>query len=115
MPASILKSIAAVTLVAFAAASQAQTQTPQAAKLTALTTGWNDDVFGIAVDAPMVNPAGCSTADKYVSSALNPGHKTHYAAVLLAYSTGRRVTVVVHNSVCTHDRPTIMGLVVAPA
>ncbi len=107
--------LAVVSLVAACLGAQAQTLAAQSAKLTGLFTGWGDDNFGIAVDTPMVNPAGFSMPDMYASNASNPGHKTHYAAILMAYSAGRRVNVVVHNTVCTHSRPTIIGLVIAPA
>jgi hypothetical protein len=45
-----------------------------------------------------------------MSEAPHNGHKTHYAAALMAFATGRQLFVTVSNTVCVHGRPAIIGL-----
>jgi ABC-type proline/glycine betaine transport system substrate-binding protein len=80
-----------------------------------IDTGWSSDTFGLMTTAPIINPAGCSAADMYESSQPAAGYSTYYAAALTAFSTGAQVSVVVSNTTCTQNRPTIIGLyIVAP-
>lgn len=78
-------------------------------------TGWDFDGFAIETGQVIVNPAGCSTPDGYVSDVNQPGYKIHYAAVLTAYGTGKNVQVTVHNTVCGFaGRPKIIGINLEP-
>ena len=90
--------------------AHAQTTTAEPNTILRLRTGWHSDVFSITVNRPIVNPANCSTADGYMSEAPHNGHKTHYAAALMAFATGRQLFVTVSNTVCVHGRPAIIGL-----
>ena len=97
---------------ALSGAAIAQTTTPDLNTIVKLGSGWNSDVFGINVNRPIINPAGCSTPDGYMSESPNLGFKTHYAAVLMAFATGRQVQITVSNTVCVHGRPAIVGVLV---
>lgn len=103
--------LALLLIVAMSAlAARAQTTTPEPNTILRLGTGWGSDVFSIQVNRPIVNPANCPVADGYMSEAPHNGYKTHYAAVLMAFATGRQLNVTVSNTVCVHGRPTIIGL-----
>lgn len=91
----------------------AQTSSPGWVTIVNVGTGWATDAFMIRVDKPVINPANCNTTDGYVSDSNNGGHKTHYAAALMAFSLGKQVQVTVHNSQCVHGRPLIIGLMVS--
>ena len=73
-------------------------------------TGWNCDCFAVVVDVPVVNPAGCHTADGYISEQSFPGYRTYYAAALTAFTSRKNVSVVVHDTLCFADRPRIIGI-----
>ncbi|GGA46986.1 hypothetical protein [Dyella nitratireducens] len=75
-----------------------------------IDTGWESDTFGVMTAAPMINPAGCPATDMYESSQPAGGYSTYYAAALTAFSTGSQVIIVVSNTTCTQNRPTIIGL-----
>lgn len=80
--------------------------------VTGITTGWNADQFRIeTTQQTVINPASCSTPDGYVSEAsTNPGHKTHYAAVLYGMATGKTISLVVSDTACASGRPKIIGV-----
>ncbi|MGO4521583.1 hypothetical protein AB4076_13310 [Dyella sp. 2RAF44] len=75
-----------------------------------INTGWAEETFMLAMSTPVINPAGCPTADTYESTASQPGYKTYLATALTALASGSRVAAVVSNSVCTGGRPTLIGL-----
>lgn len=107
-------SLACVTMACSLQPAFAQTAT-SAGTITAIGTGWSSDSFGVATTAPIVNPAGCSQTSSYEASSTAPGYNTYYAAILTAYSTGSSVTIIVSNTTCTQNFPTIIGLNVNPA
>jgi hypothetical protein len=90
--------------------SPAFSQTHVTGLVTIIRTGWQSDAFGVVINEPMVNPAGCPTPDGYVSEGSQPGYRTFYAAALAAYATKQKVMVVVHNTECTGPRPKIIGI-----
>ena len=77
-----------------------------------LRTGWNSDAFGIEIDAPQQNPAGCQNNVGYVSEASQPGFKTFYMAAIAAYQTGKVISVVVdsNSGACVGGWPKIIGI-----
>jgi hypothetical protein len=104
------RSAAVGGLVVLPATASAQTTIPELQTIVRLNTGWGSDVFGVSVNRPIVNPAGCSTPDGYNSESPHLGHRTHYAALLMAFATGRQVQITVSNTACVHGRPAIMGV-----
>ena len=101
-----------ISLLLAAAATSASAQTTAySVNITAIRTGWGIDAFAIeAVGQTIINPANCSVPDSYMTDLTLPGYKTHYAAALLAFSSGRPINVVVNNSACSQSRPMILGL-----
>ncbi|KKB06741.1 hypothetical protein VE25_21495 [Devosia geojensis] len=77
-----------------------------------LRTGWNSDSFGLELEAPQQNPAGCPNPLGYVSESSLPGYQTYYAAALAAYGAGKPVTAVIDSNtgVCVHGYPKIIGI-----
>lgn len=75
-------------------------------------TGWNSDAFAIVPVEAVQNPAGCPSADGYLSEKSSPGYSTYYAAALTAYTNNRPVMVVVDNrsGECSGGRPRIIGV-----
>jgi len=63
-----------------------------------LRTGWNADSFGLEINAPQQNPAGCPTPNGYVLDGNMPGYKTIYMAAIAAYETGKPISVVVDSN-----------------
>lgn len=101
----------AFVLLLLPALAPAQTGTPSLV-ITGLTTGWNADQFRVETSQQAItNPAGCQSPDGYISEfTTNPGHKTHYAAVMLAIVSGKTLSLVVHNTECVAARPKIIGV-----
>jgi ABC-type proline/glycine betaine transport system substrate-binding protein len=100
---------AAVFAVALPQAAFAQAQSASAT-ISKVRTGWNDDSFALEIDVPLVNPAGCSTPDGYASNIASAGYKTFLSAALMAYGTGKPVTLIVSNTECVLSRPKIIGV-----
>jgi hypothetical protein len=77
-----------------------------------LRTGWNADSFGLEINAPQQNPAGCPTPLGYVTDSNQPGYKTFYLAAIAAYETGKPVSVVVDSNTgaCVGSFPKIIGI-----
>ena len=83
--------------------------------VTRVRTGWDAEAFAVETGQSILNPKGCSTPDGYISDVSQAGYKTHYAAILLAYSTGRPVQIVISNTVCgLAGRPKIIGVNLQP-
>ncbi|WEK48669.1 MAG: hypothetical protein P0Y66_12655 [Candidatus Kaistia colombiensis] len=99
-----------VTATLFAIAATASAQTMKAGSVTMVRTGWNADSFAIVTAEPIANPAGCATADGYISDKSLPGYATYYAAALAAVTTRKRVVITVHNSECFGGRPKLIGV-----
>jgi len=78
-----------------------------------IRTGWASDTFAIETGQAIVNPARCSAPDSYMAAISEPGYKTHYAAALLAFSSGKNVIVIVSDTDCSGSRPRIIGLHIA--
>lgn len=111
-----IKSVCGLAFVAFALSVapidvSAQTQAGPMA-ISQIRTGWGAEQFGIVVDSPVSNPAGCSITDSYVVESSSPGYKAHYSAALLALAAAKNVTITVHNTACTVNRPTIIGVTI---
>jgi hypothetical protein len=106
--------VQAICLAGVVAASSLQPvfaqTTVSAGLIKQIDTGWESDTFGVMTTAAIVNPAGCTATDMYESSSPAAGYNTYYAAALTAFSTGSQVTVVVSNTTCTENRPTIIGI-----
>jgi len=81
--------------------------------ITMIRTGWASDTFAIETGQAIVNPARCSAPDSYMAAISEPGYKTHYAAALLAFSSGKNVIVIVSDTDCSGSRPRIIGLHIA--
>jgi hypothetical protein len=74
-------------------------------------TGHNADQFGIHTEAPTVNPAHCPLPNSgYATDSDQPGYRTFYAAVLLAFAVRANVEVVVDDEGCIADRPKMIGI-----
>ena len=80
--------------------------------ITRIRTGWASDTFAIETSQAIVNPAGCTAPDGYVSDSSHPGYKTYYAATLMAFSSGKPVTLIISDTECHSGRPKIMGVYV---
>jgi ABC-type proline/glycine betaine transport system substrate-binding protein len=96
-------------LLTLAAPAIAQTM-QGGATITLIRTGWNSDSFAVVTAEPILNPAGCSTPDGYISEKSLPGYSTYYAAALTAYLARRRVVITVHDSECFSQRPKLIGI-----
>lgn len=107
--------VVVVVLFAIAGVPMAEAFVAQAGPVTIarIRTGWAADAFAIETNQAVINPAGCSTPDGYMSESSHPGYKTYYAVVLMAFSSGRPVTVIVSSTECHSGRPKIMGVYVA--
>ncbi len=82
-----------------------------ATQITMVFTGHNAEQFGIHTVAPTVNPAKCPLPDSgYATDSNQPGYRTYYAAVLLAFAERADVEVVVDDEGCVADRPRLIGL-----
>lgn len=81
-------------------------------QITKIRTGWGSDTFAIETNQQILNPAGCSSPDGYISTAADAGYKTHYAAALLAFALVKQVTIVVSDTECLASRPKILGIYV---
>src|SRR5262249_50342165 len=80
-------------------------------QITMVFTGHNVDRFGIHTMAPTVNPAHCPLPDSgYATDSNQPGYRTFYAAVLLAFAMRANVEVVVDDEGCIADRPKLIGV-----
>lgn len=104
-----LLSLACVLGVASLQPVFAQTSTASTT-IKQIDTGWASDTFGVMTTAPVINPAGCPATDMYESSQPAAGYSTYYAAALTAFSTSSQVVIIVSNTTCTANRPTIWGL-----
>ena len=82
------------------------------AHITMIRTGWNAESFAIETMEPISNPAGCPTADGYVTDSTQSGYHTYYAAALLAFAERATVIVVVAAVPlqCVSGRPKLIGI-----
>jgi hypothetical protein len=79
--------------------------------ITTVRTGWDSDSFGLVINVPQINPAGCANNTLgYISTIDQPGYHTYYAAALTAYVARKQVTITVHNTQCTGGFPKIIGV-----
>jgi hypothetical protein len=78
--------------------------------ITRIRTGWATDMFALETGAAISNPAGCPSPNGYFSLGTEPGYKTFYAAALMAFSTGKNVTIMVSSTDCTSGAPRIIGI-----
>ena len=79
--------------------------------ITKIGTGWSADVVSIRTAATIPNPAGCAQSDIILMDVNTVAYKTHYAAILTAFSSGSQIELVVSNTVCsTYGRPQLIGL-----
>lgn len=103
-------SLAILTLLASLPAAHAEVYVNGTIKV--LRTGWNSDSFGIEVNAPQQNPAGCPNNVGYISDSNQPGYKTFLMAAIAAYQTGKAISVVVDSNTgaCIGGWPKIIGI-----
>ena len=80
--------------------------------ITRIRTGWVADQFAIETNQTIVNPAGCIAPNGYISNISDPGYKTYYAAVLMAFALGKKVTVIISDTECMASTPKIIGIYV---
>lgn len=99
--------VAMALSVAGAAAAQSTTGT---VTTKMVRTGWSSDSFALVTVQPIINPAGCSSPDGYVSSNAMPGYQTYLAASLAAFSLDAPITISVDNTKCLSGRPVIIGV-----
>jgi ABC-type proline/glycine betaine transport system substrate-binding protein len=78
--------------------------------ITLVRTGWNSDAMAIVTAQPILNPAGCPTADGYVSTSSRPGYQTYLSATLTAFALSTPVVVTVLDSACDGGRPVLIGV-----
>ena len=97
---------------ALQATQQARAEVYINGTIKVLRTGWNADAFGVEIDAPQQNPAGCPNNLGYVSDSNQPGFKTFYMAALAAYQTGKAISVVIdsNSGACIGGWPKIIGI-----
>jgi hypothetical protein len=100
-----------IALALLGLSSSAFSQTPtMEGRITQVRTGLDSESFVVDIDAPIVNPAGCTITDGYISPQGARGYRTHYDGVLAAFVVDVPITVIVHNTQCTANRPRLMGI-----
>ena len=100
------------SLLSYGTASAQSVTTSSVIPVTQVYTGWHSDVWGIGNGgAAITNPANCSATDAYYSDGTDPGNKNYLAQALTAFNSGAHVIVIVSNTTCTQNRPTIYGLI----
>ena len=108
-----MKKIGFLTLACIIFASQVQAQSSTGrVKITGIRTGWNSDQVAITFTGAVPNPAGCTAPDGIILNTTTPGFKTHYAAILTAFSTERDVEIIIAPTGCTVSRPVFWGIYV---
>ncbi len=95
-------------LIGFTVPAFSQTQV--VGTIEKIRTGWDSDHFGIEMKQPMKNPAGCPTADGYVTHSSLPGYNTYYAAALTAFLSNVQIVVTIANQGCVANRPKLIGV-----
>ncbi|HVT33149.1 MAG TPA: hypothetical protein VHE32_10905 [Rhodanobacteraceae bacterium] len=78
--------------------------------ITWVRTGWNSDAIGVVTAQPIINPAGCPTADGYVSTSSRPGYQTYLSATLTAFALSTPVDITVLDTQCEGGRPVLIGI-----
>jgi hypothetical protein len=105
-----IKAIASILLAVCMIDAGAQTTT-QSVSITKIRTGWAGDVFTLETAGfPILNPAGCTLPDGYLADISSAGYKTHLAAALTAFSTDKKVTIIISDHDCVLSRPKIWGI-----
>ncbi|WP_157511138.1 hypothetical protein [Frateuria sp. Soil773] len=102
-------SFALISAMTFSTAAFAQTNTGPVSIQT-ISTGWLNDSFGVVPTTTTVNPAGCANPGIYNTKSSLPGYTTVYAAVLTAYNTDSKITLIISNTECANGYPEIMGV-----
>lgn len=78
-------------------------------QVTGYYTGWGGDSVRVTIEGAAYTEGSCATPDGYLTSETdNSGYKTHTAALLSAYMSGKPVKIVVNG--CMFDRPRIWGV-----
>ncbi len=96
--------LAALPIAAFSEPTQVLTTIKE------IRTGWDSEQFGIVTHEPIKNPAGCPTADGYVTDSKQPGYNTYYAAALTAFVERAKIVVVIAEQGCISSRPKLIGV-----
>ena len=103
--------IALIAAALIATVLPCHAQTAVSGTITQIRTGWNDDSFGVVINATQVNPAHCAENNLgYISTINNAGYHTYYSAALTAYVARKPVTITVHNTECIGPFPKIIGI-----
>jgi hypothetical protein len=81
-------------------------------EITRIFTGHEKDLFGVHIGAPQINPSGNPDCNQpgYATDSDQPGYRTFYAAVLLAFTMRATVEVVVDDEGCVAGRPKLIGV-----
>ena len=108
---SLLKIAGVACISLFAAEASAQATTVSNVGISKIRTGWAADAFALeTTGTPIANPAGCVTADGYMTDSSQPGYKTFLMMATMAMATEKKIIVVVSNSECISNRPKIWGI-----
>jgi hypothetical protein len=102
---------ALIALLCLAVPATAQQEVP--GKIISIRTGWNEDSYGIVINASQQNPARCDISTPgtgYVSRGDLPGYNTYYALALSAFFANRPVTITIHNTECVGPFPKLIGI-----
>ena len=105
-------SVAALAIGGFliaAPASAAPTTVP-AAPITGLGGGWSENVLRARLDAPFVNPQGCSATDGYITDPTMSGSNLFHSMLMSAYMANKPVSLIVDG--CYLDRPRIISVLI---
>jgi ABC-type proline/glycine betaine transport system substrate-binding protein len=78
--------------------------------ITMVRTGWNADAMAVVTAQPIINPAGCPTADGYVSTSSRSGYQTYLSATLTAFALSTPVVIAVLDTECEAGRPVLIGI-----
>ncbi|MBW4619088.1 MAG: hypothetical protein KME17_06985 [Cyanosarcina radialis HA8281-LM2] len=110
--AGLLTGLSSMAIPQIAKAQTPPIVTSDPGLITAYFTGWVNASSRVVTTAPFPPNTGCTVTDGYITNPADPGNKTHQDALLMAYSTGKRVQLTVQG--CYVGRPRIIGVIVLP-
>ena len=110
-----LKYLLSFGLTFFSSVASAQHNTPEA-QVDQVFSAWDSDLIQVSLDGvgsgSADNPANCSQSSPFISSSSFSVETRQLQASMLmtAYSTGKPVILVIHNSLCQSGRPVIRAV-----
>lgn len=78
------------------------------AAITDYIVGWHVPATVVALNVPHVNPENCAPHADYITDPAMEGTTLFNAALMTAFSTSRRVTLII--DLCFGGRPKIIGV-----